>query len=308
MTQIVVLHYPAERPRNWALLRAAARQRDLRLVSWAPHLLGLWCADAQRYACYAGRPVRPGIVIHRIVAPFRGIAAPVLACLAAQGSLVLNPPDAAFRSRDKLLTTMDLANAGVPVVPTAAFDEPGGADLAALGPGELIVKPARGVRGEGIATYRSAAALASGWRPRPAWRPGATAKPGYHTEREHYLAQPLIGGGGQDIRAYVVGERCVALMRRVARPGEARANLALGAKGSALPLSHAAAAVAAAALAACGLDFGGVDLIEDVGGIVRVLEVDAWAGFAGISTVTGADVAGAILDHATARHGRGAAG
>ena len=151
MTQIVVLHYPAERARNWELLKAAARRRDLRLVSWAPHLLGLWCADGQQSACYAGRPVRPAIVIHRIVAPFRGIAAPVLACLAAQGSLVLNHPGAAFRSRDKLLTTLDLAGAGVPVVPTAAFDEPGGANLAALGPGEgsgargsrLIARPRR---------------------------------------------------------------------------------------------------------------------------------------------------------------------
>ena len=307
MTQIVVLHYPAERARNWVLLKTAARERDLRLVSWAPHLLGLWCADGQQSACYAGRPVRPGIVIHRTVAPFRGIAAPVLACLAAQGSLVLNEPGAAFRSRDKLLTTVDLVNAGIPVVPTAAFDEPGGAGLAALGPGELIVKPARGVRGEGIATHRSAAALTAAWQRREPWRPDA-ARPGYHAEREHYLAQPLIGGGGQDIRAYVVGKRCVALMRRVARPGEVRANLALGAAGSALPLSHAAAAVAVAALAACGLDFGGVDLIEDGGGAVRVLEVDAWAGFAGISTVTGADVAGAILDHAAARHRQGVAG
>ena len=307
VTQIVVLHYPAERPENWVLLRTAARERDLRLVSWAPHLLGLWCADGRLSACYAGRPARPGIVIHRTVAPFRGIAAPVLACLAAQGSLVLNHPDAAFRSRDKLLTTMDLAAAGIPVVPTAAFDEPGGGNLAALGPGELIVKPAHGIRGEGIETHRSAAALTADWRPREPWHPGAT-KPGYHAEREHYLAQPLIGRGGQDIRAHVVGKECIALMRRVARPGEIRANLALGAAGSALPLDHAAAGVAVAALAACGLDFAGVDLIEDADGVVRVLEVDAWAGFAGISTVTGADVAGAILDHATARYRQGGAG
>jgi RimK family alpha-L-glutamate ligase len=304
--EIVVLHYPAERARNWALLRAAARRRDLRLVTWAPHLLGLWCADGRQSACYAGKPVTPGMVIHRIVAPFRGIAVPVLACLAAQGSVVLNDPGAAFRSRDKLLTTMDLVTAGVPVVPTAAFDEPAGAALAALGPGELIVKPARGVRGEGIATHRSAAALTAAWQRRQEWRPGR-AGPGYHAEREHYLAQPLIGGGGRDIRAYVVGGSCVALMRRVARPGEPRANLALGAAGSPLPLDHAAAGVAAAALAACGLDFGGVDLIEDAHGAVRVLEVDAWAGFAGITTVTGADVAGTILDQVTARHARGPA-
>ena len=84
MTQIVVLHYPAERAPNWALLRAAARRRDLRLVSWAPHLIGLWCADGEQHACYAGKRARPGIVIHRTVAPFRGIAIPVLNCLAAR--------------------------------------------------------------------------------------------------------------------------------------------------------------------------------------------------------------------------------
>src|SRR6266568_7243393 len=191
VTRIVVLHYPAERARNWALLRAAARRRGLRLVTWAPHLLGLWCADGRQSACYAGKPARPGIVIHRTVAPFRGITVPALACLAAQGSLVLNPADAAFRSRDKLLTTVDLVAAGIPVVPTAAFDEPAGADLAALGPGELIVKPARGVRGQGIATHRSAAALTAAWRRRAEWRPGEPrpGTAGYHAEREHYLAQ-----------------------------------------------------------------------------------------------------------------------
>jgi RimK family alpha-L-glutamate ligase len=296
VTEIVVLHYPAERGRNWDLLRAAARDRGLRLVSWAPHLIGLWCADGEQYACYAGKPARPGIVIHRTVAPFRGIAIPFLSCLAAGGSLVLNPPDAAFRSRDKLLTTLDLARAGISVVPTAAFDEPAGGNLAALGPGGLVVKPARGVRGEGIRAFGSAGALASAWPLRGA-RPGA---PGYHAEREHYLAQPLIGGGGQDIRAYVVAGTCVALMRRVARPGEIRANLAQGATGSPLPADHPAGKVAVAALRACGLDFGGVDMIDDAGGTVRVLEVDAWAGFAGITQVTGADVAGAILDHAAA--------
>jgi len=297
VTEIVVLHYPAERGRNWDLLRAAARDRDLRLVSWAPHLIGLWCSDGEQYACYAGRRARPGIVIHRTVAPFRGIAIPVLNCLAAAGSLVLNPPDAAFRSRDKLLTTLDLARAGIPVVPTVAFDEPAGGNLAALGPGALVVKPARGIRGEGIRAFGSAAALASAWQLRAA-RPRAAL--GYHAEREHYLAQPLIGGGGQDIRAYVVAGTCVALMRRVAPPGEIRANLAQGATGSPLPAGHPAGKIAAAALRACGLDFGGVDMIEDAAGTVRVLEVDAWAGFAGITEVTGADVAGAILDHAAA--------
>ena len=300
MTEIVVVHYPSERPQNWALLRKAARQRDVRLVTWSPHLLGLWCADGGQYTCYAGKKARPDVVMHRTVAPFRGIVVPVLACLAAEGTRVLNDPEAAFRSRDKLLTTLDLARARVPVVPTLAFDEPAGVNLAELGPAGLILKPARGVRGEGIAAFGSANALTAAARRRGP-RPGDA---GYHAEREHYLAQPLVGGGGQDIRAYVVNGRCVALMRRVAKPGEIRANLTLGAAAVPLALAHPAAGVAVAALAACGLDFGGVDMIEDGDGVIRVLEVDAWAGFAGITRVTRTDVAGAILDFAAAPAGR----
>ena len=88
-------------------------------------------------------------MIHRTVAPFRGIAIPVLSCLAAGGSLVLNPPDAAFRSRDKLLTTLDLARAGIPVVRDRGVRRAAGWNLAALGPGGLVVKPAGGAPGRG---------------------------------------------------------------------------------------------------------------------------------------------------------------
>lgn len=297
VTEIVVLHYPGERAQNWALLRAAARAREIRLVTWAPHLLGLWCADGQQHVCHAGEAARPGIVLHRTVAPFRGVIVPALELLAATGSIVINAPAAAYRSRDKLLTTLALVRAGIHVVPTFAFDEPAAVPLGELGAGPLILKPAHGVRGEGIAAFGSAAALAAAGEQR-----GRTpAMPGYYPQREHYLAQPLIGGGGQDIRAYVVNGACAALMRRTARPGEIRANLELGADATPLDLGHPGAAVAVAALAACGLDLGGVDMIEDGGGVIRVLEVDAWAGFAGISRVTGADVAGAILDFAAAR-------
>jgi RimK family alpha-L-glutamate ligase len=304
VTEIVVVHYPGERAENWALLRKAARARGVRLVTWAPHLIGLWCADGQQQVCYAGKTARPDIVIHRTVAPFRGILVPALACLAAAGTVVLNDPEAAFRARDKLLTTLDLARAGVPVVPTLAFDEPDGVNLAALGRADLVLKPARGVRGEGIMAFPSAAALSAASQRRGP-RPSVA---GYYAEREHYLAQPLVAGGGQDLRAYVISKSCVALMRRVAKPGEIRANLALGASASPLALTHPAAGLAAAALAACGLDFGGVDLLEDSGGVHRILEVDAWAGFAGITRVTRTDVAGAILDFAIARRaeaGRG---
>jgi hypothetical protein len=49
-------------------------------------------------------------------------------------------------------------------------------------------------------------------------------------------------------------------------------------------------------------------MVEDGDGVIRVLEVDAWAGFAGITRVTRADVAGAILDFAAAPAADGSPG
>src|SRR5690606_38497703 len=143
--------------------------------------------------------------------------------------------------------------------------------------------------------YLNAKAMAYAWEQHGAARTGRRTVAGYHILREHYLAQPLVNGGGSDLRAFVVGGACVALMRRHARPGEFRANLELGASAEPLPADHPASVTAVAALHACGLDYGGVDLIEDEHGTIRVLEVDAWAGFAGITGATGVDVAGAIL-------------
>ncbi len=304
MNDITVVHYPSERKENWALLRQAAHVRRLRLTTWAPHRIEMRISDAEERVCYAGQAVSPEIVLHRTISPFLGIVIPALACLAGQGTLVLNNPDAAFAARDKLLTSVALRDAQVPIVPTIAFDEPRGSSLKTLGRGRLILKPAHGVRGEGIEIMPPGGlpAMAARLRTERDKRPRMY---GHHVQREHYLAQPLIGGGGTDVRAYVVDGTCIALMRRAAPPGEVRANLALGGSATPLSLGHPAARTAAAALVACGLDFGGVDMVEDDDGTVRVLEVDAWAGFAGITSVTGVDVAGAILDYAAARRRRG---
>lgn len=304
--QVGVLHYAAERAENWALLAAAARSRAVDLLTWEPHLIDVRCTDTAVTSYVDGRPVQPDVVLHRTVAPFRGIVVPACACWAAAGALVLNDLESAYLCRDKLLTTVMLQRAGVPVVPTLAFDEPRLPSLRAVADGPIVVKPAHGVRGEGVEGFASPESLMRTWelRGRRIARPSVS---GHYVVREHYLAQPLVGGGGEDLRAFVVGGECVALIHRQARRGEIRANLALGATASVLPLTHPAAGIAVTAVGACGLDYGGVDLIEDERGTIRVLEVDAWAGFAGISTATGVDVAGAILDLAVSRARQGCA-
>ena len=99
---------------------------------------------------------------------------------------------------------------------------------------------------------------------------------------------------------------CVAVARRTASdPRERRANLTLGAVATPLPLGHPAASLAVAATEAVGLDYAGVDLVEDADRGLQILEVDAWAGFAGLEQATGADISGRILDMAMERLGGG---
>jgi RimK family alpha-L-glutamate ligase len=291
--KIVVLHYPDVRRPNWTLLSEAAQRRGIHLATWEPHRLELYCVGSQIRAYYDSEQASPEIILHRTVSRFQGVVKPALEWWAAEGAKILNEPGAAYRSRDKLLTTISLCRAHVPIVPTLAFIEASEKNLRTVSGGqELILKPAHGVRGQGIRTFASAAELLGKWDP-------DRSMPSQPLPKEHYIAQPLVSGGGRDVRAFVVDGACVALMQRDARPGEVRANLALGAIPTRLPLTHPAASVAVAAMEACQLDYGGVDLIEDEEGAVRVLEVDAWAGFARITEVTGQDVAGTILDLAT---------
>ncbi|MGH7869201.1 MAG: ATP-grasp domain-containing protein, partial [Candidatus Dormibacteraceae bacterium] len=267
------------------------------------HRLQIKCADGRISACYDGKPLRPRVILHRTVAAFQGIVVPALKLWASEETVVLNEPNAAYCSRDKLLTYIALYGAEVPIVQTIALFEPSEEAVQSLaGHQGVILKPAHGVRGEGIRAFGSTDELLTAWEDHNLRQQSPLS-----LMREHYLVQPLVNGGGRDLRAFVVNDACVALMQRQALPGEVRANLALGATSTPLSLDHPAASTAVAALEACRLDYGGVDLIEDHDGTVRVLEVDAWAGFAGISAVTGTDVADAILRLAMMRRPGGIA-
>jgi RimK family alpha-L-glutamate ligase len=301
MNDIVVLHYPEVRHPNWTLLCEAARKRGIQLTTWEPHRLQIYCTEAGIRCGYDGKQVRPAVILHRTVAAFQGLVIPALKLWASEGAVVLNEPGAAYRSRDKLLTSIALDQAQVPIVRTVAFVEPSQEALDPLEVKDVVLKPAHGVRGEGIYAFRSTGELLAAWE-------GSRAQQwSLPLVREHYLVQPLVKGGGRDLRAFVVDDACVALMQRQAAPGEIRANLELGATSTRLSLDHPAARTAVAALEACHLDYGGVDLIEDEDGAIRVLEVDAWAGFVGISATTGRDVAGAILQLAMTRRRGGTA-
>jgi RimK family alpha-L-glutamate ligase len=297
--RIILLSYDDVTPHNVISFRRAAVRRNIKLCEWIPHRISVWCGDGRAEALYENAAQDPGVIIHRTISRLRGIVAPALRLWESSGTLILNDLSASALARDKLATALRLTEAGLPVVPSLAFFPWEETAFSRVPPGSTVIKPAHGRQGRGVsffATRDEAEVEARGIQ----WGDAREIL------SEHWLAQPVIGPVGQDIRAYVVNGTCVAAARRTATdPHERRANLTLGAVAMPLPLGHPAACLAVAAAAAVGLDYAGVDMVEDADGGLQILEVDAWAGFAGLEHATGADISGRILDMAMERLGGG---
>jgi len=288
--QVIILSYDDVTPYNVISFRRAAVERNISLGEWVPHRISVWCGDGRVEPLYENAPHHPGVIIHRTVSRLQGIVAPALRLWQSGGSFVLNDLSASVLARDKLATAIRLSQAGLPVVPSLAFFPWEETVFDRLPAGATVIKPAHGRQGQGVSFFATRAAAEIEAR---AIQWGEVRE----ILSEHSLAQPVIGPAGQDIRAYVVNGSCVAVARRTARdPHEYRANLSLGAAATPLPLEHPAASLAVAACAAVGLDFAGVDMVEDGDRGPQILEVDAWAGFAGLERATGADISGRILD------------
>lgn len=99
---------------------------------------------------------------------------------------------------------------------------------------------------------------------------------------------------GRDIRAFVVGSKVVAAMRRIAHGDEFRSNLHRGGKAEVVKLDAEYERVAVHAAHVMGLRVAGVDMLEGKDGPV-LMEVNSSPGLEGVEDATGVDVAGAII-------------
>jgi ribosomal protein S6--L-glutamate ligase len=114
--------------------------------------------------------------------------------------------------------------------------------------------------------------------------------------KHNVLIQKFVGeSAGTDIRAFVVGDRVVAAMRRVAQGGDFRSNVHRGGLAQAVELDPAYRDTAVKSAQIMGLKIAGVDMLEGKDG-PQVMEVNSSPGLEGIETSTQLDVAGAIID------------
>lgn len=115
--------------------------------------------------------------------------------------------------------------------------------------------------------------------------------------KQNVLIQRFIAESrGRDVRAFVVGDRVVAAMRRVAQDDEFRSNVHRGGTTELVELDAEYSRVALQAAQIMGLRVAGVDMLESDDGPL-VMEVNSSPGLEGIETATDLDIAGAIVDY-----------
>jgi RimK family alpha-L-glutamate ligase len=205
----------------------------------------------------------------------------VLYRLQRLGLCVINPPEAIEHCCDKYDILAILEENGLPVPRTAvtentdealkAFDELDG---------DVVVKPVFGSRGVG-ATRINDREVAT------------TVFTAIRFSHGVIYLQEFVHHGVSDIRAFVVGNRVVAAMRRVAQ--DWKTNYSQGARPVAISLDKhlEEMAVKSAELVECKI--AGVDILESSKGPV-VVEVNSQPGWKGLQSITRVKIADEILD------------
>jgi ribosomal protein S6--L-glutamate ligase len=206
----------------------------------------------------------------------------VLHRLHAEGIRVLNPPRAVEYCVDKYLTTARLAAAGLPVPATIVCQHADAAMEAFANLGhDVVVKPLFGSEGRGMMRIADADL---------AWRTFRTLE---RSQSVLYL-QKYIDHPGWDLRAFVLGSRVVAAMRRTANGGW-RTNVAQGGRAEKVSLTQEQERLALHAAQTVGAVTAGVDLLRGPAGEWFVLEVNAVPGWRALAPTTGTDIARLVL-------------
>ena len=121
------------------------------------------------------------------------------------------------------------------------------------------------------------------------------------SQKQNVLIQKFVAESkGKDIRAFVVGDRVVAAMRRVAQGQEFRSNVHRGGVAERVELDEKYEETAVRCAQIMGLRVAGVDMLESKDG-PQVMEVNSSPGLEGIETCTDLDIAGAVVEYIAAQ-------
>ncbi len=225
-------------------------------------------------------------VIPRIGASITFFGTAVVRQFEQMGMFVLNTSSAIATSRDKLRAFQILSRHTIGI-PKTAFVRQRESVLPAIervGGAPVVIKLLEGTQGIGVILADSnkiAEAIVETLQ----------------STRQNVLIQNFVAESkGRDVRAFVVGGRVVAAMRRSAQGSEFRSNVHRGGIATPVELDADYERTAVHAAHILGLRVAGVDMLESNAG-PQVMEVNSSPGLEGIEGATGVDVADAIIRH-----------
>jgi len=272
---------------------AKARGHDVRVVDYLRCYMNITTARPE--VLLAGESLHFDAVIPRIGASYTFYGTAVVRQFEVMHVYPVNESQAITRARDKLRSMQLLARAGVglPVTSFAHSSRDIDGLLDVVGGAPVVVKLLEGTQGLGVVlaeTRKAAESVIGAFRQLDA----------------NILVQEFIAEAkGADIRAFVVGGKVIAAMKRQGAPDEFRSNLHRGGSATAVKLTSIERATAVKAAKAMGLNVAGVDLVQSNHGPL-VLEVNSSPGLEGIEGASGIDVADKIIEfiEANAKPGR----
>lgn len=267
-------------------LRDAARERGHEAKVLDPLAFAIDVEQGNPALYHKGRPLRPiDAVVPRIGASITFFGTAVVRQFEQMGVFCANPSLAISMSRDKLRSLQVLSRHRLGI-PRTIFVRDAASVLPAIermGGPPVVVKLLEGTQGKGVILADS---------PRVA----ETIVETLHGARQNVLLQQFVKSSrGRDLRAFVVGSRVVAAMRRVARGDEFRSNVHRGGRAEAVRIDPEYERTAVHAAQIMGLRVAGVDMLEDTDG-PKVMEVNSSPGLEGVEKATGVDVAHSVVE------------
>jgi len=240
---------------------------------------------------FRGKPLRPyDAVVPRIGASITYFGNSVVRHFEQMDVYCVNTSAGIANSRDKLRSLQILSRHQIGI-PATAFVRDKRDVLPAIervGGAPVIIKLIEGTQGIGVLlaeTTKAAEAIIELLQ----------------SQKQNVLIQKFVAESkGKDVRAFVVGDRVVAAMRRVAQGQEFRSNVHRGGLTEVVQLDDEYLATAVRAAQIMGLKVAGVDMLEGKDG-PQIMEVNSSPGLEGIETCTQLDIAGAIVDFISAQ-------
>lgn len=228
--------------------------------------------------------LKPDFVIPRIGSTATFYGATVVRHFQSMGVPVLNDSNGIFNSRDKFRSIQLLTAKNIPIPTTYFSNDLHHAERIVqhkLGY-PFIAKTLEGTQGQGVYLVKNESDAHQLFNQ-------------FSASGISILLQQFISEfKGKDIRAFVVGNKVVAAMMRVAEGDEFRSNIHRGGKGYKIVLSEEEKEMALRASTILGLSVAGVDILRSKNGAM-IIEVNSSPGLEGIETVTGVEIAEEIV-------------